>query len=106
MSDKEYTIADMIKTAKDEAPSEFQNAFNGVLHSKVSELIQQSKQAIAQNYFNNADEEQPEEESEEEQQEVEASAEEGETPNEDVEATAGETEDGDNDEGTGSNSGA
>lgn len=103
MSDKEYTIADMIKTAKDEAPSEFQNAFNDVLHSKVSELIQQSKQAIAQNYFNNADEEQPEEE---EQQDVEASAEEGETPNENVEATAGETEDGDNDEGAGNNTGA
>lgn len=86
MTDKQFTIADMIGAVNDESPSGFQAAFNALVLDKIQDAISSKKIEIAQNYFNYEDE------SEEEQPEGEAQhsddSNEG-TNDEDTEATAG-----------------
>ncbi|NBX51491.1 hypothetical protein EBT25_16570, partial [bacterium] len=56
MSDKQYTIDDMIKTAADKDAVEFQNAFNDVLLQKIADKVEAQKQELAKNYFNQGEE--------------------------------------------------
>ena len=85
MSDKEYTIADMLAASKTTSPSEFKAAFDDVFVQKVAAAIAGKREQIAQNYFNNGESkpesEAPEQDSNEVTQEEE--------PNENVEASAG-----------------
>jgi hypothetical protein len=75
MSDKEFTIADMISAAKGESPSEFQSAFDALVVDKVAAVVDAAKLEVAKNYFNTDDEQSAE------QQEV--------TTDENTEASAG-----------------
>jgi hypothetical protein len=83
MSDKQYTIDDMIKTAADKDAVEFQNAFNDVLLQKIADKVEAQKQELAKNYFN-----QGEEQPVEDQDTTDGSEQQEEQPNEDTEATA------------------
>lgn len=84
MSDKQFTIDDMINAAQAESPSDFQSAFASVVLDKIADAVNAKKIELAQNYFNYEDApEASEEESEEEQEE---------TNDEDTEATAGSEE--------------
>lgn len=65
MSDKEYTIADMINTARGESPSEFQNAFNAVMMDKVQAAVELQKSLVAQKFFNHEQQDQESEQSDE-----------------------------------------
>lgn len=56
MTDKQYTIQDMIGAAKDESPSDFNDAFNSLVLDKIADVIQAKKIEVAQNYFNYTDE--------------------------------------------------
>ena len=86
MSEKQFTIADMIGSVNQESPSDFQTAFHSIILDKIRDAIEAKKIEVAQNYFNYEDE------SEEEQPEGEAQhsddSNEG-TNDEDTEATAG-----------------
>lgn len=83
MTDKQFTIADMIGAVNQESPSDFQAAFHSVVLDKIRDAIDTKKIEIAQNYFNYEDE------SEEEQEETQdADSNEG-TTDEDTETTAG-----------------
>ena len=75
MSDKEYTIGDMVKAAREESPSDFQDAFASIMLDKIADAIEAKKVEIAKNYFNYEDAEEP-------------SVEQEEQPNEDAETTA------------------
>ncbi len=86
MSDKQFTIDDMIGAASKESPSEFQSAFNALVLDKISDAIQAKKIEVAKNYFNY--EEEPDEDSDT-TAELETDEDE-ETPDENTEATAGE----------------
>lgn len=78
MSDKQYTIADMLAAARQSSPTEFQAAFSDVFVNKVADAIAGKRTEVAQNYFNfdTVEVAQPDETQEEE-------------PNEDVETSAG-----------------
>lgn len=89
MSDKQFTIDDMIGAAGKESPSEFQTAFSALVLDKISDAIQAKKIEVAKNYFNY--EENPAEDSEEETTAELETDEDEETPNENIEATAGES---------------
>ena len=85
MSDKQYTISDMIGAAKDESPSDFSSAFNALVLDKIQDVIQAKKIEVAQNYFNYEDE------SEEVPADEVAATDENEgNTDENTEATAGE----------------
>lgn len=87
MSDKQYTIDDMIGAATKESPSEFQSAFNSLVLDKISDAIQAKKIEVAKNYFNYEDE--SEEGSEEETSAESDTDDNEETSDENIEATAG-----------------
>jgi len=61
MSDKQFTIADMIGAVNDESPSNFQAAFNSILLDRIHDAINSKKIEIAKNYFNYEDETEEEE---------------------------------------------
>lgn len=86
MSDKQFTIDDMIGAASKESPSEFQSAFNALVLDKISDAIQAKKIEVAKNYFNY--EEEPGEDSDTTAESE--TDEDEETPDENTEATAGE----------------
>lgn len=65
MSDKQYTIADMISAARGESPSDFETAFNSLVVDRVADVVDAAKQYVAQNYLNTEEEESSEEENEE-----------------------------------------
>ena len=75
MSDKEFTIDDMVNAAHNDSPSDFQSAFASVVLDKIADAIEAKKIEFAKNYFNYEDAE-------------EASAEQEEEPHEDTETTA------------------
>lgn len=75
MSDKEFTIDDMVSAARSDSPSDFQSAFNNVILDKIADAIEAKKVELAKNYFNYEDAE-------------ETSVEQEEEPNEDAETTA------------------
>lgn len=77
MSDKEYTISDMIGAAAAGSPSDFQTAFNATVLDKVAAAIEAKKVEIAKNYFNYEDAVETD------------TAEQEEESNEDTEAAAG-----------------
>lgn len=79
MSDKQFTIQDMIGSVNQESPSEFQNAFNDLILDKIAAAVDAKKQEVAQNYFNNVSDE--EEHTDEENEEI---------TDEDTETTVGE----------------
>ena len=85
MTDKQFTIADMIGAVNNESPSGFQAAFNALVLDKIQDAISSKKIEIAQNYFNYEDESEEEVETEEGS---ESDSNEG-TNDEDTEATAG-----------------
>lgn len=89
MSDKQFTIADMIGAVNDESPSGFQAAFNALVLDKIHDAINSKKIEIANNYFNYEDESEEEEQSDDTS---EADSNEG-TNDEDTETVAGK-EDG------------
>ena len=76
MSDKEFTIDDMVNAAHNDSPSDFQSAFASVVLDKIADAIEAKKIEVAKNYFNY------------EEPEV-ASVEQEEETNEDPEATVG-----------------
>ena len=84
MSDVQFTIADMVRSARGENPSEFQTAFDAIILDKIAAAVETKKADIAQNYFN-ADETEEEEESSDTVTNEEDS-------NENTEATAGTEE--------------
>jgi hypothetical protein len=90
MTDKQFTIADMIGAVNDESPSGFQAAFNSLVLDKIQDAISAKKAEIASNYFNYEDETEEEEDTEEETSDAESN--EG-TDDEDTETVAGK-EDG------------
>lgn len=73
MSD--LTIDDMVAAARNDSPSDFQNAFADVVLDRIADAIEAKKLDIAKNYFNYEDAEA-------------TSVEQEEAPNEDTEATA------------------
>ena len=86
MSEKQYTIDDMINAARAESPSDFQSAFASIVLDKIADSIEAKKIEVAKNYFNY--EEEPGEDSDT-TAELETDEDE-ETPDENTEATAGE----------------
>jgi hypothetical protein len=80
MSEKQYTIDDMINAAHTESPSDFQSAFASIVLDKIADSIEAKKIEIAKNYFNYED------------SDAEASEEQEEEPNENIEAAAGTEE--------------
>ena len=92
MTDKQFTIADMIGAAQDESPSEFQAAFNALVLDKIHDAINAKKVEIANNYFNYEDEPEEEAEAEAEEETSDTDSNEG-TTDEDTETVAGK-EDG------------
>ena len=90
MSDKQFTIDDMIGAANKESPSEFQTAFNALVLDKISDAIQAKKIEVAKNYFNY--EEDPVEDSEQAPAAELDTDEDEETPNENIETAAGTEE--------------
>ena len=56
MSDKDFTIADMISAAKGESPSEFQTAFDSLIVDRIAKQVDAARQEVAKNYFNTDDE--------------------------------------------------
>ena len=83
MSDVQFTIADMVRSARGENPSEFQTAFDAIILDKIAAAVETKKADIAQNYFN-ADETEEEESSDTVTNEDDS--------NENTEATAGTEE--------------
>lgn len=83
MSDVQFTIADMVRSARGENPSEFQTAFDTIILDKIAAAVETKKADIAQNYFN-ADETEEEESSDTVTNEEDS--------NENTEATAGTEE--------------
>ncbi len=83
MSDVQFTIADMVRSARGENPSDFQSAFDAVILDKIAAAVETKKADIAQNYFN-ADETEEEESSDTVTNEEDS--------NENTEATAGTEE--------------
>lgn len=65
MSDKEFTIQDMVGAISNESPSEFQNAFADLVLDKIAAAVDAKRQEVAQNYFNTASDESAEETEEE-----------------------------------------
>ena len=76
MSEKQFTIDDMVVAAHNDSPSDFQSAFASVVLDKIADAIEAKKVELAKNYFNYEDAE-------------EASAEQEEEPHEDTEEAAG-----------------
>lgn len=76
MSDKQFTIADMISAARAESPSDFETAFNSLVVDRVADVVDAAKQYVAQNYLSTEEEQSSEEENED-------------TPNENSEANTG-----------------
>lgn len=74
MSDKQFTIADMIGAIRDNSPSDFQTAFDALIVDKVSDRVEAERKVVAQQYFNAEDD---------------SSEENEETPDENSEASAG-----------------
>lgn len=66
MSDTQLTVADMVKAASAESPSDFQDAFASVMLDKIADAIEAKKVEIAKNYFNYEDAEDTSVEQEEE----------------------------------------
>ncbi len=85
MTDKQFTIADMIGAVSNESPSNFQTAFNALVLDKIHDAISTKKVEIANNYFNYEDESEEEVESEEESSDTDSN--EG-TNDEDIETVA------------------
>lgn len=78
MSDKQYSIADMLAASRQGSPTEFQAAFSDVFVNKVADAIAGKRAEVARNYFNFDEVEQVQPNEQEEEQ-----------SNEDVEASAG-----------------
>jgi len=76
MSDKEFTIDDMVVAAHNGSPSDFQSAYATVMLDKIADAIEAKKIELARTYFNYEDAE-------------ETSAEQEEEPHEDTEEAAG-----------------
>ena len=57
MSDKDFTIADMINAARGETPSDFQTAFDALIVDRIVAQVDAARQEVAKNYFNTDDEE-------------------------------------------------
>ncbi len=74
MSDKQFTIADIIGAVRDNSPSDFQTAFDALIVQKVADRVEAEKQVVAQQYLNTEDD---------------SSEENEETPDENSEASAG-----------------
>lgn len=74
MSDKQFTIADIIGAVRDNSPSDFQTAFDALIVQKVADRVEAEKQIVAQEYLNTEDD---------------SSEENEETPDENSEASAG-----------------
>lgn len=74
MSDKQFTIADIIGAVRDNSPSDFQTAFDALIVQKVADRVEAEKQVVAQEYLNTEDD---------------SSEENEETPDENSEASAG-----------------
>lgn len=55
MSEKEYTINDMVKAAGQESPSEFGDAFASAMLDRIAASIEAKKIEVAKNYFNYED---------------------------------------------------
>jgi hypothetical protein len=77
MSDKQYTIDDMVAAAVEQSPSNFQDAYASIVLDKIADAIEARKIEVAKNYFNYNDAEET------------TSVDTEEEPNEDIEATAG-----------------
>ena len=73
MSEKQFTIDDMVVAAHNDSPSDFQSAFASVVLDKIADAIEAKKVELAKNYFNYED----------------ADAEQEEEPHEDTEEAAG-----------------
>lgn len=54
MSENTFTIADMLRAARDESPSEFQSAFNQLIVTKVADAVDAERITVAQAYFGDA----------------------------------------------------
>lgn len=52
MSDKEYTVQDMVGAIRSDSPSGFQNAFADLVLDKIAAAVDAKRQEVAQNYFN------------------------------------------------------
>jgi len=76
MSDPNTAIEDMVNAARNDSPSDFQDAFATAMLDKIADSIEAKKIEIAKNYFNYEDAE-------------DTSVEQEEAPNEDTEAAAG-----------------
>ena len=76
MSDKQFTIDDMVVAAHNDSPSDFQSAYATVMLDKIADAIEAKKIELARTYFNYEDAE-------------ETSAEQEEEPHEDTEEAAG-----------------
>ena len=88
MSEREFTIQDMISAAISQTPSEFQNAFNSVILNKVADNIAAQKEIVAKDYFNKFSDDDQVEEDEEDDLENESSDDQEENENEDVETNS------------------
>ena len=74
MSDKQFTINDMIGAVRDNSPSDFQAAFDALIVQRLSDRVDAERKVVAQQYFNTEDD---------------SSEENEETPDENSEASAG-----------------
>jgi hypothetical protein len=52
MSDKQYTIDDMVAAAVEQSPSNFQDAYASIVLDKIADAIEARKIEVAKNYFN------------------------------------------------------
>jgi len=73
MSDKQFTIADMIGAVRDNSPSDFQTAFDAMIVDKLSDRVEAERKVVAQQYLN-AEDDSSEENEETSDQNSEASA--------------------------------
>jgi hypothetical protein len=73
MSDKQYTIADMIGAVRDNSPSDFQTAFDAIIVQSVADRVEAERKVVAQQYLN-AEDESSEENEETSDENSEASA--------------------------------
>ena len=75
MSETQTAIDAMVNAARNDSPSDFQDAFAAAMLDRIADTIEAKKIEMAKNYFNYEDAE-------------DTSVEQEEEPNEDTEATA------------------
>lgn len=89
MADVEFTLDDMVNTAADKKPNEFNSMFDAAMADKISDKIDQARQNVADE-INGVEPEEPEEveaEAEiEDEEELDAEAETETDDNEEVES--------------------